>query len=267
MTRKPLIKLALLVVVAAAGSASNCKPARITVTAPPASVLEGGSKTSVSWTTQNMVSDVKIDLTVDDGATFTNLVPAAPFNAGTQEVTLPNPGEDVSSKAFIRITNLDNSAQFGDSQKFSIVAMTERYITFAEVNAIRPGAFTVTRTGPPSDCQTLDQVDGTLDAVKYAALPRGVLYRIKCTRLNGGQANVTSFGSFILSNGWVVSKVDTFQGEKSGGAEGVNSINCTLPAVGANSPAITCRLAANVGAVNEFVVAPWIRGRKGTAPF
>ena len=256
-------RLRLVLMIAAAGSASAACNPKITVTAPPGGTLEGGAKVPVSWTVENMVSDVKIDLTVDDGATFTNLVPAARFNAGTEQVTLPNPNDDVVGTAFIRITNLDNAEIKADSPKFTLAAMTERYLTFAEVQAIRPNAFPDNKQPELTDCRDLGQVDGTRDDVKYAALPRGVLYRIRCTGAFGGRADPESFKDFILSNGWVVSKVETHQGDSAGGA----TISCTPPAVGATSPAIACHMVTNRGGFNEFVVAPLIRGRKNTAPF
>ena len=256
-------RIGVTVVIALASVASAACNGTRTPTAPVASVLEGGSKTPVTWTTQNMLSNVKIDLTVDDGATFTTLVPSVAFNAGPQEITLPNPQNDVNSTAFVRITSVDNASIRGDTAKFSITAMTERYVTFAEVAAIRPNAFPNNRQSAPTDCVYLDQVDGTLDATKYAALPRGVLYRIRCTAATGGVANPESFKDFMLSNGWVVSQVDTFQGAQGGNGR----ITCTLPAVGSTNLTTTCHMTSDRGGFSEFVVAPLIRGRKGTAPF
>ena len=264
MNRLSRIRVAMVILMAGVCStAANCKPSTITVTSPIGGTLDGGAQIPVSWTTQNMLSDVRIDLTVDDGATFTNLIPAARFNAGTEQVTLPNPTDDVAGKAFIRLTNLDKPSMHADSAKFTIAAMTERYITFAEVQAIRPNAFPNNQQSEPHDCAYLGQVDGTGPAERYAALPRGVLYRIKCTGLTGGRADPESFKDFVLSNGWVVSRVDTHLGENSGGAR----IECTLPTVGSTTPATRCHMVTNRGGTREFVVAPLIRGRKNTSPF
>jgi hypothetical protein len=90
-----------------------------------------------------------------------------------------------------------------------------------------------------------------------------VLYRIRCTHLTGGIGDPESYKDVQLSNGWLVSNVETFQGDKGGSG----AITCTPPAIGATSPSMKCHMTSDRGGFDEFVVAVLIRGRKNTTPF
>jgi hypothetical protein len=171
----------------------------------------------------------------------------------------------VLGRAFVRITNLDNAAIKADCPAFLDCGPcpSGTNITFDEVNAIRPGAFTDNEQSP-ADRLRPSRAGGrharrreVRGAAEGRPLPRQV------HRADGRTRRSRVLQGLTLANDWVVSKVETFPGREDGSA----TITCNLPAAGSSSPAVACHMVSDRGGANEFVVAPIIKGRKSTSPF
>jgi hypothetical protein len=130
----PESKTCLVKVSAADGSAEDVSDAVFTITSPPSITVtapNGGEKPhigeslNITWTSNKVTSDVKVELSRDNGATFSSLTDATP-NDGVLEWIVIGPA---ASECLIKITSAAGTESDDSDAAFSILEPPQITVT------------------------------------------------------------------------------------------------------------------------------------------
>lgn len=136
-----------------AESFPNCN--FVTVTSPNGGeTWEAGDTETVTWTSSG-VTNIKIEISTDNGSTWSELVASTPAAAGTANVTVPG---SASSQSLVRVSEVGNASNYDVSDAVFTVnqTLTDPKITIGDGSTFAGSYVTIPVTFTPTSGFQLD---------------------------------------------------------------------------------------------------------------
>ncbi|HEX6749258.1 MAG TPA: lamin tail domain-containing protein [Longimicrobium sp.] len=167
----------------------------VTVTSPNGGESwAGGSSHAITWTSSNVTS-VKLDYSLDGGATWTPITSSTPASTGSYTWTVPSSG---STNAKVRATDTGSSASDASNAAFTITTASPAKVIINEILANEPGSSTA------GEFVELVNVGGTAISIAGWTISdaTGVRHTFAAgTTLDAGKAIVVFAGSSAIPAG------------------------------------------------------------------
>ena len=163
--------------------------------------LTAGSSYSITWTSSGVISNVKIEYTVDNGTTWKTIT-SSTSNTGSYSWTVPNVG---TWRGKVRIINVDDTS-IGDTSSASFKISCAVYPTTGTTSFADPAAAFGSRLldGVYDFHRGMDFA-GAYNTPIHPALP-GVIVRLE-------DSSVTAGTTLQRSGNWILVKIDSAAGQ------------------------------------------------------